>query len=414
MTKNTYIGLSANLSSGATGHFETFHRGIYLALKSDELSVQYIGSSIVKQGDENLWFFPIIPATLARPIAWCGLSFLKNLARIEYEGSSQKNFFVYEGNFAWSSIFLIYVIKHPNSKVLINLFDSKKYRGLDQSSILKKLVVSFYINSIMKLSQNRIFFTADTPILARELTTLCGSTIRVFPEFSVMFDHETTDTKANIHKKILVLVRGSEATKNLNSALSQYCDNCNFIIHGVDKNERSLFVNKKNIELTPGFLSEEEYKIFYDNIDQCVILYSPEDFSHQSSGRLYDCVTLGIPVSVPIGTSMAGQVADYGKFRIFDFYSSQEIRKEFDHSIEFSPELGSRSISKQNFNRNITQMFINENARPIQRKFITNFLIRIIWYAFGLYWLCRGFGLKSWKIIFWKIKERFFRKNSLS
>jgi len=100
-----FVGLSGHIVSGAPGHFETFHRGIFHAFKDliGEERCIFLGSES-SQGIGH-WFIPSIPNSFTSTVSWAPRDFLQS--HLEYPNSDDDKFllYIYEGNLP--SLFLL-------------------------------------------------------------------------------------------------------------------------------------------------------------------------------------------------------------------------------------------------------------------------------------------------------------------
>ena len=403
MREIQYIGISANLTLGAHGHFETFHKGIFKAFEDCEEKITYLGSDKAITSKYPIWYKPIIPTTMARPISWAKTKFIMNYPSGHLGKYKSTNYFIYEGNLAWATLQTIQALKDPQSLSYVNLFDSKKYLKVNKSRV-KKFFFTIYTTILHRVSGGRLILGADTHELATTLEKFLSIPVMVFPAFSIMPDKHEGSGLLRDHKRILITIRGDAARINLFVALEQACTDCQYIIHGADPSSHMVFETKPNIMFTKEFQSETEYFNLFNGVDRCIISYSPLDFSHQSSGRFYDCVAMNIPVSVPANTSMAGLARKYGNSRIFDFESSIEIRQELNHGIIFSERRHEEHISPAEFVRKMKIIFLRTTETQTSRPKIKIFKLICAWYAYGAYRTFRFLGFGSFKLVVYKVK----------
>ena len=115
-----FLGLSGHLVSGASGHFETFHKGLFKAFKEilGEENCNFLGSQ--SSEGENLWFEANLPDSLTSTIPFVSKGFLDSAFDSVDEVGNSHILYVYEGNL--SNLFLIGNIARRKSNVFISIY----------------------------------------------------------------------------------------------------------------------------------------------------------------------------------------------------------------------------------------------------------------------------------------------------
>lgn len=310
-----FVGLSGHLRSGATGHYEEFHKGLYKALTEsvEYEEVSYLGSSL----SEPSWFQPIVPPSLVSTGSWCSSRFRMKLQVIAF-GKTDLVFHIYEGNLFQLFLMSELLRKNTETKAILNLFDSAKF-GRILSNPFKKLIFKILFLISLRNLDGRLIVTADTRRMAEKIEGAVNIEIATYPMYSILTENEMT---APDKDEYLFMIRGSRAMSNLIDSLKglerEFLEKVT--VHGVPTIEQIEFSeNILGVSVSRKHLSKREYIDFFRRFSHVVFLYDPELFRDQSSGRLCDALVAGAHVLVPTDTALWDSASEFGGFSEFKF-----------------------------------------------------------------------------------------------
>ena len=310
-----FVGLSGHLRSGATGHYEEFHKGLYKALtESIEYGeVSYLGSSL----SEPSWFQPVVPPSLVSTGSWCNSRFRTKLQVIA-SGKTDPVFHIYEGNLFQLFLMSEVLRKNTQTKAILNLFDSAKFGRILSNPFKRLIFKKLFLISLRNLD-GRLIVTADTKRMAEKIEGAVNIEIVTYPMYSILKENEMT---APDKKEYLFMIRGSQAMSNLIDSLKglerEFLEKVT--VHGVPTIEQIEFSeNILGVSVSRKHLSKTEYIDFFRRFSHVVFLYDPELFRDQSSGRLCDALVAGAHVLVPTDTALWDSASEFGGFSEFKF-----------------------------------------------------------------------------------------------
>jgi hypothetical protein len=320
MTK--FVGLSGVLRSGAFGHHEAFHKGLYLALTKSTIysNVVFLGSAV----SEPSWFKPVVPPSFVSEHPWSSKNFESELLRRSQEGgASEVIIHVYEGDLYALHILSRVMRNNYQIRVVINLFNSVKVCGQLDGKIRVELF-ALQLRMAVQGLENRIVVTADSTRMAEKISAAIGLDIQKYPVYSIL---DSENFKSCIRSEVLILVRGTNAMdkliRTLEQAPSYFRDRVT--IHGVPTEEQAHCLNVLKVGFSRQHLHDKEYTNFYLRFKYVVVLYDPEFFKNQSSGRLCDAIVAGAHVIVPRDCALWDTANEYGGFSDFDFEKTDQI-----------------------------------------------------------------------------------------
>lgn len=379
-----FFGLSGHLVSGASGHFETFHKGLFKAFKEilGEENCNFLGSQ--SSEGENLWFEANLPDSLTSTIPWVSKGFLDSAFDSVDEVGNSHILYVYEGNL--TNLFLIGNIARRKSNVFIyfNLFNSYKYNSKFESKG-KLLVFKLLFLLALRGLEGRIFLTADTKRFADFLSKKLGKTFSEYPMYSALKYKLGSD---NQRKRVLINFRFQKSQELIQVAIEKIVDlqEIGLDLHGIyDENVTQALSVFPNIRILNDPLDELSYFDLYSKYYRIAFIYDPEFFSMQSSGRLMDAIIAGAELVVPRDTAMEDVLLEYGNGSSFSFndyesladalISEPKVAKQVDYlptssraaqSILNSMEklLNNDSPSTRNFRR-ILDIALDEGIRHL-------------------------------------------------
>lgn len=313
-----FLGVSGHLTTGAPGHFETFHHGTFRAFSETlgNANVNFLGS---RNGfAENVWFTPVIPNSFTSTVPWLPKKFLKSLIKLCNGKNGNVLIVNYEGNI-YSLILLTYVARKSSRTYLyINLFNSVRYQRIlrsTQITYMFKILLQFTSRSL----NGRLILSADTHRMAELLEKNTQIEFRTYPMFSAFDKQKLAWRERN---NILINVRGYKAEKFLMDTLKILSSirRFNFEVHGIHSDEIANQLSEfESVHILKDQVSEVEYFESYLRYKRVVFLYDPGFFSLQSSGRLYDSILAGCQVIVPKNTSLEDVLLKYGNGSSYDF-----------------------------------------------------------------------------------------------
>lgn len=310
-----FVGLSGHLRSGATGHYEEFHKGLHDALQeSDEfIKVSYLGSSL----SEPSWFQPIVPPSLVSTGSWCNKHFRMKLQLIAAE-KIDSIFHIYEGNLFQLFLLSEVLRKNLETRAILNLFDSARLDRILSHPLKRFLFRKFLMIGLRDLD-GRLIVTADTSRMAEKIKSIVNIDIASYPMYSILRENEM---RASEKKEYLFVIRGSQAMSNLIDSLKDQGNEFlqKTTVHGVPTIEQINFCeNILGVSVSKKHLSKFEYTNFFKRFSHIVFLYDPELFRDQSSGRLCDALVAGAHVLVPKDSALWDSASEFGGFSEFEF-----------------------------------------------------------------------------------------------
>jgi hypothetical protein len=320
-----FIGISGHLTNGATGHFEAFHLALFEAAQRSSLlaSTEYLGSSL--SGGSKNWFTPVVPPSTVSRISWCNKNFVNYLVSNVRSKSGPVVLHTYEGNLFWVLVTSRVIRASSTTHAYVNFFNSAKYNKILASPLRRKWFKYIFRYLVSDISSYFIF-TADSQKMASKLETLTGFEFSCYPIYASLSAGKTQKSA----DKILVLIRGKRSIDILFRALQSIPNKikANIIVHGVPTHEDiARLENEFKITVSKKHLSTSEYSDFYQNIFRVIILYDPEIFQDQSSGRLCDAIVQEKEVIVPRDTALFDMAKSYGTFESFVFGDFKRVEE---------------------------------------------------------------------------------------
>jgi hypothetical protein len=376
-----YVMLSSNLRSDAAGHYLPFHRALFSGFTAGGLEITYLGAR--EKSALGTWYLPVLSPGLNKPIPWAPYSsFSKNLS--EVIKNCEFTLIIFEGNLATTFLVTQYLMRHRKGIAIVNQFRGDKLsRRLNSNftSFLYKMIFKIQIN----LTDKRLVLSSDNRNFQNILEKKLHYPISKFKMFSPL---KRTDSETVLGSKVLILVRGSEATALVLQALQRRAANTEYVIHGITKDQLTSGDYLEGVELLKTNLDASEYRKSYLDFNFIVIMYSPADFANVSSGRIYDALSMGIPVYAPRGTSMATELEEE---YIFNFDSEEELVKVLNKPTNFTLPINrqenftvSHTVSELVKISNIAHSKVTSVGYPRSR-FIQEFLVRSAWIAYGVF-----------------------------
>lgn len=319
-----FLGISGHLVSGAPGHFETFHKGILIAMK--ELigleNCHFLGSQTSKKA--NSWFAPKLPSSLTSRVPWLSKRFLNSLIQMPENINDNLIIYIYEGSLA--NLFLLGSVlrQKRNTFLYFNLFNSNKYKSILRSKLKLLIFKSLFWLAIRGLD-SKVFLTADTKRFARLLTRKLGKKFSEYPMYSALDFRLSPGSQI---KKVLINFRGQRSEELFKSGIERLpaLKGLELDLHGLhDKSITQYLSRFPNITILPDQVDESSYFSMYKNYYRVAFIYDPEFFSMQSSGRLADTILAGAQLVVPGNTSLEDVLNEYGNGSTFSFSSCESL-----------------------------------------------------------------------------------------
>lgn len=396
-SKLHFIGISGHLTNGATGHFEAFHLALFEAAERSSLlaSTEYLGSSL-SSGDEN-WFSPVVPPSTVSRISWCNKNFVNFIVSKVKSKSGSVVLHAYEGNLFWVLIASSVIRTHSTTLAYINFFNSAKYNKILQTPLRRtwfKYIFKYLVDDI----DNHFFFTADSTRMATKLEALTGFKFSSYPIYASLPAGQTQNTA----DKILILLRGKNSMDQLFKALDLIPSGTmeKLIVHGVPTNEDiAKLEDKFKIRVSKKHLSTKEYLNFYMDIFRVIVLYDPDIFQDQSSGRLCDAIVQEKEVAVPNETALFDMAKSYGTFESFTFGDHQRVAELISKSKNTKNEVIHKPTSNASIREIAESVGCISSEVPLKSKAKVLEIMRKtvggIWLVVGVLYKLRGMLRRS-------------------
>lgn len=349
-----FIGLSGHLNSGATGHYETFHEGLFLAAKKHHEfnKCVYVGSSL----SEETWFLPLIPASAVSRFPWARRNLSAKLfGRINPGSNVNSLLHVYEGNLYWLYQISSLVRSQSETRGYINFFNSAKYSAIS-SNPFRSYFFKMMIQIAIKGVENRIVLTADTEEMAAILRKKTKFNFSAYPIYSILNPDEYADVNRD---GILFLIRGKkmmdELLKGLKKVSQETLDR--ITVHGVPTIKQIQLCEGMGIKVSRKHLVGSEYSDFYRPFSHVVILYDPDIFANQSSGRLCDGLVAGCHLLIMKESALIDVASQFGNFSTFRIAEIDQLFKSIEAKIlpEFPSKAGDLPTAARALNEIIRQ-----------------------------------------------------------
>ncbi len=384
-----YVILSSNLRSDTAGHYKPFHKSLFSGFTAAGLDITCLGGRETLQS--KTWYEPVLSPGLNKPVPWMPYrSFSKKLN--DATKGCTFTLIIFEGNLAMTFLATQYLMRNRQGVAIVNQFRGDKL-SKRLNSIYTSVPYKWIFKILIKVTEERLVLSSDNSNLHRTLEKKLKHPISKFKMFSTL---ERKDTENFLGSKVLILVRGSKATKLVLQALLKRSESTKYVIHGIAKDRLADEKYVEGIEFLKTNLDATEYRKSYLDFNFIVIMYSPSDFANVSSGRIYDALCMGIPVYAPKGTSMAAELAE--EFT-FNFDSEEELvdvlSKPTNHTLPFRKKENfsvAHSVSKLVDISNTAHSKLSL-VRYSKLHLIEEFLIRLAWFSYGAFSfiILRGF-----------------------
>ena len=309
---------------GAAGHFETFHKGIFLAMKEilGEKNCNFLGSQISKE--TNSWFTANLPSSLVSRVPWLPKRFLNSLVTPSHRANENFIMYIYEGNLA--NLFLLGSVVRQRSNIFLyfNLFDSNRYKSIFRSNFRLFMFKSLFLLAYRGLD-SKVYLSADTKRFAQMLTRKLGKKFSEYPMYSALYFQPSPGSQV---KKILINFRGQQSEKLMKSAIERFpaLQGLELDLHGLhDQSVMQELSRFPNITILPDQVDESTYFGMYKYYYRVAFIYDPDFFSMQSSGRLADAILAGAQLVVPRNTSLEDVLNESGNGNTFSFSSCESL-----------------------------------------------------------------------------------------
>jgi hypothetical protein len=312
------------LETGASGHFETFHKGLFDAFCELLSPGESVFLGLEDSGSQNTWYKQSLPRSLTSTIPWAPLKVLRLLGESWPSDGRVVIMYVYEGSLANLFLFGSAARRYKHICLHFNFFGAFKHEKLFESRI-RLMIFKALFNLASRNLESKLILTADTKRFAEFMSTKLRRTILEFPTYSVI------TPSANMHsrrERLLLNFRGDESEKLFMKTLDAFpkLQDIQIDLHGIHQVDiKKYFSRFKNIRLLPDQIPEDLYKQQFALYRRVAFLYDPYFFSRQSSGRLADAVISGCEIVVPKGTSLEDSLMEFGKGSSFDFQSVESL-----------------------------------------------------------------------------------------
>lgn len=390
--KLNFIGISGHLTNGATGHYEAFHLALFEAAQRSSLlaSTEYLGSSL--SGGRKNWFTPVVPPSAVSRVSWSNKNFVKYLIYNVRSKSGPVVLHVYEGNLFWVLVTSRVIRTNSSTHAYVNFFNSAKYNKILESPLRRrwfKYIFRYLVSDI----KSHFIFSADSQKMATKLETLTGLKFSCYPIYASLSAGQTQKDA----DEILVLIRGKRSIDILFKALLSIPNEirAKLIVHGVPTHEDIVRLeNEFKITVSKKHLSTSEYSDFYQNIFRVIILYDPEIFQDQSSGRLCDAIVQEKEVVVPKDTALFDMAKSYGTFESFVFGDFKKVGEVISQPKKTAIKIHHKPTSNLAIRGIADSVERNATSEPRKIKSTVLKLIQIvlggIWLVVGILYKLRG------------------------
>lgn len=383
-----YIGISSGLSPHSKGHFSSFHKGLAAGFSNVGIEITYLGlnKSEPKDGEVGFWYKERVTGELNKPLPWIKSSEFNSMI-MENVDSTPKNIFIYEGNLALIFVSALHLWQHKKNTIILNIFKPASLIRRFENPFWRN-PTTFILRLLLNLSGQRLQLAVDNVKSHVVLTTLSPSLeFHLFPLFSTLNSTQLIDNDSHSPKKIFgIFLRGRNATKKLDRVLASSSGMHVYMLHGVDVADFRVKYPNLDIRQSKFTDSFDDYEQNLRQINFGVFLYDARDFEYQSSGRLLDLRHLKIPVAVPEGTALAGEVRLMGGGIVFNENRPERILQSI---LEWSP-----SQSDEDFNlvpsASETSKWIIEESKQLQLHSNRERVSRFTPPAVSFIWTCYG------------------------
>jgi hypothetical protein len=180
------------------------------------------------------------------------------------------------------------------------------------------------IRVALKGIEDRIVISADTEAMARILTNKTNQKFFTYPIYSILHPEEFN----NLHRDgILFLIRGQrmmeELLKSLQGVPKETLDR--ITVHGVPTLEQITICENMGVKVSKKQLIGSEYSSFYRAFSHVIILYDPQIFLNQSSGRLCDALVAGCHLMIARESALFDVASDFGNFSTFHILEIDQL-----------------------------------------------------------------------------------------
>lgn len=280
----------------------------------------YAGSSLSKV----TWFYPSIPPSIVSRFPWAPQTFAIELFKeINPSSNSASLVHVYEGNLYWLFQISRLIRKEPQARGYVNFFNSARYTAIG-SNFHRSYFFRAMIRVALKGIEDRIVISADTEAMARILTNKTNQKFFTYPIYSILHPEEFN----NLHRDgILFLIRGQrmmeELLKSLQGVPKETLDR--ITVHGVPTLEQITICENMGVKVSKKQLIGSEYSSFYRAFSHVIILYDPQIFLNQSSGRLCDALVAGCHLMIARESALFDVASDFGNFSTFHILEIDQL-----------------------------------------------------------------------------------------
>jgi hypothetical protein len=349
-----FIGLSGHLNSGASGHYETFHEGLYLAAQNcrEVDHCVYAGSSLSKV----TWFYPLIPPSIVSKFPWVRQNFANELFDEINPGSGSASLVhVYEGNLYWLFQVSRLIRRKPRTRGYVNFFNSARYTAIG-SNFYRSYFFKVMVRIALKGIEDRIVISADTKAMAGILAKTTTQKFFTYPIYSILNPGEFNNLQRD---EILFLIRGHRMMQELLKSLQRLSKETldRITIHGVPTIAQIRILENMGMKVSRTHLAGSKYSDFYKAFSHVVILYDPHIFSNQSSGRLCDALVARCHLMIMMESALFDVASEFGNFSTFRISEIDQLFQTIisNRQPEFPTKTGDLPTSARAINQIILQ-----------------------------------------------------------
>ena len=385
----------------------TWHKALFDASKKQDIELEYLG--LINTHQTN-WISQILPDSILKRFPYLSLwSFIKITKRIRESKGKRVIIYVFEGSISWLFFLGCITAVIPNCVAICNLFPSSRYNQRFFQNEKMKFVYRILFNILSR--QQRLRITFDTQLMTNKVNEQIENRLMRFPvPSSFPFNDRTTFTNQD-HSRVLVNLR-SFPTHELHKLLDSSCKSCTFVFPRGPLASIPLsieFGHYTNASFDQSVIPVDEYQGYIDTFDYMIFLYEP---SIDASGRILDSITRGVPVCVPRQASeWAHIVKSWGHSALFEWGSTVDMARMFDHPEFSKPVLGSRPpFTPEGSLREIVGFVPELNSGKIISHYFATPVICVIILLHSIVASAESFG---YQLIFWVRRTFSLRKKKV-
>lgn len=359
---------------------DTLHNALFDTAKLLNIDLKYIG---LKNNVKTYWITELFPDTILKQFPYIDIfSFFKVVRAIKGTNEQKTLIYIFEGTIFW--LFLLSLIQTlvPNCIVVCNLFSSTRYDKSFFKNDKIRIGYKTFFYFLKKYKQKNVIITFDTQIMADRASKITSCDFEKFPLPSSFSFRNSNDFNVASHHRVLVNMRGFDL-ENLHILLKESCQHCEFVFPRGALNSVPLqneFGKYINAQFDDKVIAKMDYESYVDSFDYMIFLYMPIFASINSSGRILDAITRGIPVCVPKQFTESANISKvWGRANLFDYNSLESMIKTFTHPIfGIALNKGEPPFTPRGAINDLINFFNSKQFRRIKFRVIKYSLVTIV------------------------------------